>query len=102
MGRMMRPRVSGMNEVDDAILEFFDRQDGISLPPTPVHYNLTEYYGATEKSRDTVADHMRQLARRGLLEKVEERKGYYRLTEKGRRYLRGDIKAEKLRIDEDG
>jgi len=99
---MMRPRVAGMNEVDDSILELFDRQDeGICLPPTPVHYNLVEVYGATDKSRDTVARRMRQLTKRGLLEKVEKNKGYYRMTEKGRRYLRGDIKAEKLQIDED-
>lgn len=97
----MRPRVSGMNEVDDSILEFFERQDeGVSLPPTPVHYNLVEVYKATDKSRETIARRMRKLAKRGLLEKVNDTKGYYRMTELGRRYLTGDATKEEIEIDE--
>lgn len=98
----MRPRVEGMNEVDDSILEFFDQQDdGISLPPSVVHYNLTEVYQATDKSRATVSRRMKQLELRGLLEKTHEEKGYYKLSDKGRLYLAGQIDAEDLRLPDD-
>lgn len=98
----MRPRVEGMNEVDDAVLEFFEAQDeGVALPPTVVWYNLHERLEAIDKSRDTVARRMRKLTKRGLLEKVSEERGYYKTTDKGRHYLAGDLDAEDLQLDEE-
>lgn len=95
----MRPRVEGMNEVDDAVLEFFEAQDqGVALPPTVVWYNLHDLLEVIDKSRDTVARRMRQLTDRGLLSKVSEERGYYQITQKGRDYLTGDLDADNLRI----
>ncbi|WP_262176974.1 transcriptional regulator [Haloarcula laminariae] len=92
-----------MNEVDDAVLEFFEAQDeGVALPPTVVWYNLHDLLEVIDKSRDTVARRMRKLTERELLEKVSEERGYYQLTHKGRRYLSGDIEPEELRTDSDG
>lgn len=98
----MRPRVEGMTGDDDSILEFFDRQDeGLTLPPAVVHYNLAEVHKATDKSKETIARRMRKLTKRGLLKKTDDNKGYYRLTDKGRAYLAGDLEAEDLEIDEE-
>ena len=97
----MRPRVSGMNEVDDAVLELFDRQDdGIWLSPALVHWNLTEVYEATDKSKETVARRMRKLVKRGLLSRMDQR-GYYKITKMGRAYLQGDLDAEELELPDD-
>ncbi|MDG5778256.1 transcriptional regulator [Haloarculaceae archaeon H-GB1-1] len=91
-----------MNEVDDAILEFFAEQGGeIVLPPTVVWYNLTEVEKALDKSTETVARRMRNLPKRGLLEKVDEDRAYYTLTDKGRAYLAGELNPEDLKIPED-
>lgn len=91
-----------MNEVDDAILEFFDAQEkGIALPPTVVWYNLHEQLGAIDKSRDTVARRMRKLTTRDLLSKESEERGYYKMTQKGRDYLTGDIEAADLEVKEE-
>ncbi|WP_348606961.1 RQC domain-containing protein [Halobaculum rarum] len=91
-----------MNEVDDAILEFFAAQDqGLALPPAPVWYNLTQTYGVLDKSKETVARRMRKLPERGLLEKIDEKRGYYKITEKGRAYLAGEITSSDLKTDEE-
>lgn len=98
----MRPRVEGMNEVDDSILEFYRLQDpDITLPPASVHYNLSKVYNATDKSQETVARRMRKLEKRGLLEKATDVRGYYRMTVKGRDYLKGDITKEELQLPEE-
>ena len=91
-----------MNEVDNIVLEFFEKQDdGVFFTPALVHWNLTEVYNATDKSKETVARRMRGgLVDRGLLKK-ESDAGYYRITEKGRKYLSGDLAAEDLKLPDD-
>nr|WP_243700388.1 winged helix-turn-helix domain-containing protein [Halorussus pelagicus] len=44
---------------------------------------------------------MPELADHGLLEKVEGKRGYYRITDRGRAYLAGDLDAEDLESDEE-
>ena len=86
-----------MNEVDDAILEFLAQQgDELTIPPTVVWYNLVEVHGMLSKSQETVARRMRKLPELGLLEKADETRGYYRITEKGQAYLAGELDAEDL------
>lgn len=97
----MRPRVAGMNEVDDLILEFFQEQDeSIALSPAIVWFNLYEIHELTDKSKETVSRRMRTLVDRGLLKTVDETRGYRILTDKGRAYLAGDLDAEDLQIEE--
>jgi DNA-binding PadR family transcriptional regulator len=43
---------------------------------------------------------MRGLESSGLLEKVDEQRGYYRITNKGRQYLSGELDAEDLKKEE--
>lgn len=97
----MRPRVPGMNEVDDAILEFFEElgEPGgarVSLPPSPVHYHLTEVLGTVERDSSTFSRRMSKLADRDLLEIEDEETGYYRITDRGIAYLSGELDADDL------
>lgn len=88
----MRPLVSWMTKSDPVILEFFEEHD-ISMPPAVVSFNIEGI------SHPTVKRRMPILADRELLEKVEGRRGYYRITEYGRQYLAGELDASDL---EDG
>ena len=96
----MRPRVPWMNETDDAILEFFEELESsgfrIWLAPTPVWINLTQNLGVLDKSRDTISRRMGKLAEMGLLERTDDKRGYYCITEKGLAYLAGELEAEDL------
>ena len=100
----MRPRVPWMNETDDAILEFYaELEDSadfrISLPPTAVWYNLVEKMEVLDRSKNTVSRRMNKLHSMGLLEKSDEERGYYHLTDKGQNYLAGDLDADDLQIN---
>ena len=63
----MRARVSWMNEVDDAILEYLqeletDTGHRIALPPTAVWYNLVEELSVLDRSQNTVSRRMNVLS----------------------------------------
>lgn len=90
----MRPLVSWMTKSDPVVLEFFEEQD-IAMPPAVVSFNIEGASYATVKRRLPV------LAENGLLEKVDETKGYYRITDRGRAYLAGDLDASDLEDDEE-
>ena len=97
----MRARVSWMNEADDAILEYFqeletDTGHRISLPPTTVWYNLVEELGVLDRSQNTVSRRMNVLSEADLLEKIDEKRGYYRITDRGLAYLHGELDASDL------
>jgi len=101
----MRPRVSGMNETDDAILEFFQSlgtPDGepVTMTPTLAYENIVEIRGKLDKSQSTVARRMKhELLPRGLLAVHGETGAHYYLTSKGRRYLSGEIDPDALAKD---
>jgi len=82
-----------MTKSDPALLEFFAEQD-IAMPPAVVSFNVAGVSHPTVKRRlPVLTDH-------GLLEKADETKGYYRITERGRQYLSGDLDASDLENDE--
>jgi len=85
----MRPLVSWMTKSDPAILEFF-AETGVAMPPAVVSYNIDGVSHPTVKRRLPV------LVENELLEKVDDKRGYYRITELGREYLAGDLEAEDL------
>nr|WP_049915318.1 hypothetical protein [Natrialba taiwanensis] len=97
----MRARVSWMNEADDAILEYLQELETnaghrIALPPTTVWYNLVEELGVLDRSQNTVSRRMNVLSDANLLEKIDEKRGYYRITDRGLAYLRGELAASEL------
>lgn len=97
----MRPRVPWMNESDDAILEFYEELTAgsgpdIALPPGVIWFNLVKEMGVLDRSRNTISRRMNKLAEIGLLRKVDEERGYYKLTNMGSNYLSGDLDTEDL------
>ena len=89
----MRPLVSWMTKSDPALLEFFAETD-IAMPPAVVSYNIDGV------SHPTVKRRLPMLADNGLLKKVDDDRGYYRITDLGRSYLAGDLEADDLEPDE--
>ncbi|NGM69864.1 ArsR family transcriptional regulator [Natronolimnobius sp. AArcel1] len=85
----MRPLVSWMTKSDPAILEFFE-ETGIAMPPAVVSYNI---HGV---SHPTVKRRLPVLVEHELLEKVDEDRGYYRVANRGRAYLSGELEADEL------
>lgn len=97
----MRARVPWMNEADDAILEYLqeletDAGHRISLPPTAIWYNLVEQLGVLDRSQNTISRRMNVLADAGLLDKTDEKRGYYRITDQGLAYLDGSLTSAEL------
>lgn len=89
----MRPLVDWMTKSDPAILELFE-ETGLSMPPAVVSYNIEGVSHPTVKRRLPI------LADEGLLERAEDKRGYYRITDRGRAYLAGDLDAGDLEHDE--
>ncbi|QIB75737.1 ArsR family transcriptional regulator [Halogeometricum borinquense] len=85
----MRPLVSWMTKSDPAILELFE-ESGLSMPPAVVSYNIEGVSHPTVKRRLPI------LAEHGLLEKAGDKRGYYRITDRGRAYLEGEVETEEL------
>ncbi|WP_246999260.1 transcriptional regulator [Halosolutus gelatinilyticus] len=102
----MRARVSWMNEADDAILEYLqeletDTGHRIALPPTAVWYNLVAELGVLDRSQNTISRRMNVLSNAELLEKIDEKRGYYRITDRGFAYLNGELAASDLEQPEE-
>lgn len=90
---IMRPVVSWMTKSDDAILELLAETD-IAIPPAVISYNI-------EISHPTVRRRLPKLLDYDLVRKASKEKGYYEITEKGRRYLVGEIDASELEHNEE-
>lgn len=82
----MRPRVEWMNQTDDRILDLLEESE-LKLSPAVLAKNL-------ESSRSWVSRRLNRLVEAGLLSVAEV--SYYRITEKGRAYLSGDLTADEL------
>ena len=102
--RLMRPRVPWMTETDDAILEFLRevKVDGapVALPATAVWLNLREM-DLLERAPNTISSRFGQLSKVGLVECIDEKRGYYRITDKGIAYLEGELEYDDLVLPED-
>ena len=84
---------------DDSILEILATlPSDFVVPPKTLHVNL-ERHGISISYR-TVRRRLRILEERGLVDKYETEKAYYRLSDKGRAYLRAEIEASDLEDDE--
>ena len=98
----MRARVPWMNEADDAILEYFQELETrsghrISLPPTALWHNLVDQLGVLDRSQNTISRRMNILSEAGLLKKTDEKRGYYKITDRGVAYLEGELNVSDLK-----
>lgn len=83
-----------MTSLDNAILEFFYELGGepsVALPPTVVWWNIVEDRQESDRASSTVNRRMKQLREAGMLERAEQEKGYYRITQLGIDYLENDL-----------
>ena len=88
----MRPLVSWMTKSDPAILELLQESD-LDLPPAVISHNVDGVSHPTVKRRLPI------LSEHGLVEKTSEKRGYYRITGRGRAYLAGDLDSADLEDD---
>lgn len=85
------------NSATRPVLNLLDEAD-VAISPGAITLNL-ELEMQRPPSRSTVTRALEQLQKRDLIEKPDENKTYYRITEKGRKYLAGDLDAGKLEND---
>jgi len=73
---------------DDRILEILD-ESGLILSPSIISANL-------DLTRQHVSSRLSELREHSLVESVNTGRGHYRITDRGRAYLEGEIDAEEL------
>lgn len=83
-----------MNEKDDVILEYLASVAPSALPPTAIHYNITQRVESADFSVDTVRRRLKRLRAVGLVEIVREARNYHTITDLGKRYLAGEYKPD--------
>jgi len=91
---MRRPRVEWMTRADDAILEFLLNEGNRPINATPAVVQANVNYQISH-----VRNRLRELHSAGLVEYYDEDRGIYRITESGKAYLAGDLKASDLERD---
>lgn len=77
-----------MNQTDDRILELLDESDLI-LSPAVIAVNL-------DYTRNWVSRRISKLVQAGLIEQTETDGAYYRISDKGRAYLSGEISEDEV------
>jgi len=80
-----------MNQTDDRILELLE-ESGLILSPAVMAKNL-------DYSRSWVSERTGKLVQSGLVEQVDD--GYYRISDRGRAYLAGELDADELEQEGD-
>lgn len=83
---MARPRVSWMTRADDRILETLS-ESNLILSPHVLAVN-------TDYTRQHITNRLSKLTEAKLVEKVDT--GLYKITDRGRAYLTGELDAEEL------
>ena len=94
---MVRQRAPWMTGSDDLILEFL-AESGAAHNLRGVVNNLT--YRGESISYNTVQRRMPKLLDSGLVEEIPGQGSYYQITETGREYLAGNVRASALDINE--
>lgn len=94
------PWVPWMNEVDLLILEFLEQASRSSpeppaLPVGPIYHNIVAIREDSEKSRSTFSRRCSHLEELGMIEDAGvSGSPYYRITDAGRHYIRGEMDRE--------
>jgi len=81
----MRTLGTWLTDTDAAILSLL-RENDLALPPMVIHYNLP-----IERSKSQVRRRVLVLRDVGLVEKLPETDGYYRITDLGRDLIDGNL-----------
>lgn len=81
-----RPNVDWMTQADDRILEAL-AESNMALSPKVIAYN-------TGYNREYISQRVGPLLEHELIERPD--RGMYRITDRGRAYLRGDLDASDL------
>jgi len=77
-----------MNKATDPVLELLE-DSGLALPPNAIIVNVQR--GLSDPpSEPTFYRTLGPLEENGFIETIPEREKFYRITEKGRRYLAGE------------
>lgn len=85
----MRARVDWMQYPgDDRILELLD-ESGLILSPSIMSANL-------ELTRPHISARLAELLEHGLVERTDTGQGHYRITEKGKAYLSGELDESEI------
>ncbi|QCW03410.1 ArsR family transcriptional regulator [Natrinema pallidum] len=93
---MRRPRVDWMTRADDAILEFLLNEGNRPLIANPSTVEANIDYKISHVRR-----RLRALQDGGLVEYYDEDRGLYRISERGRAYLEGELDAAELKVNEE-
>lgn len=94
--------VPWMNEVDLLVLEFLEQASrAASVPPAlpvgPIYHNIVTIRGDSEKSRSTFSRRCSNLEDLGLIEDADvSETPHYRITDAGRRYIRGEMDRDEV------
>ena len=86
-----------MTGSDDRILELL-AESGVALNKKGLQVNFE--LDGEKISYSTIKRRLPMLEEGGLIEQVRQKGSYYRITEKGREYLAGDLEASDLERDE--
>lgn len=86
------------NSATDAVLRLLD-DSGVALSPGGITVNL-EVRLQRPPSRSTVTRAVKGALDVGLIERAEEGRSYYQISEQGRAYLAGDIEGDELGVDQ--
>lgn len=82
-----------MTAADDLLLEFLLNEGNKELIATPGMIELNVDYGKTH-----ISNRLSVLLDAELVEYHDESRGAYRITDRGRAYLEGELDAEDLEI----
>ncbi len=83
-----------MNKASDPVLEVLD-EAGVYMTRSAVNHNIQIHPG-DQPARSTVYDAFEDLVKHDLVEKDDGQATYYRITDKGRDYLEGELDASEL------
>ncbi|ELY82789.1 hypothetical protein [Natrinema pallidum] len=85
-----------MTRADDAILEFLLNEGNRPLVSNPSTVEANIEYKISHVRR-----RLRALQDGGLVEYYDEDRGLYRISERGRAYLEGELDAAELKVNEE-
>ncbi|WP_238717550.1 winged helix-turn-helix domain-containing protein [Natronorubrum halophilum] len=83
-----------MTRTDDTLLEFLE-DTGLALSPRAIEHNMKTRYDESI-SYSSINGRLPALTDAGLVVKEYPPGGFYSITEKGRKYLDGELDAEDI------